>query len=130
MNITSIVGIALFGTVAILLLKTYKAEEWTVLVMLGCGGVLLLICLSQVTRIQEAIQQLLDQTGMKREWFATLLKVMGVCYLCGFGSDTCRDAGQQSLAGYVELAGKIVCVGLCLPMVGTVIETIGNWMNK
>jgi stage III sporulation protein AD len=53
-----------------------------------------------------------------------LIKALGIGYLCRFASDLCRDAGETALAGYVELAGKVMIVVLSFPLLEQVAQTV------
>ena len=70
------------------------------------------------------MQRLLSKTNVDPAYFGILLKTLGICYLSQFAGDLCRDAGETALAGYVELAGKITVVGLSLPLITKVVETV------
>ena len=43
-------------------------------------------------------------------------------YIAEFGSQICRDAGQEALAGTVELAGRVVILLLAVPILLTVFD--------
>ena len=36
-----------------------------------------------------------------------ILKVLGISYITEFASAICQDAGEKSIAGKIELAGKV-----------------------
>lgn len=128
MSIGTLLGVALFTAVGTLLLRRYN--ETYALILAAAGGCFLLLgSVGMITRIQEYITSLLSQGGISGEWFSLLFKVMGICYLCQFGADLCRDAGETAMAGYVELVGKIMTVMLSLPMVGELAKTVIEWIN-
>lgn len=45
-----------------------------------------------------------------------LLPCLGVSLLSGAVSNVCRDSGSASLSGYVEYAGRLEMLWLCLPL--------------
>lgn len=51
-----------------------------------------------------------------------LLKSIGICYICQFSADSCRDSGQSALASKIELAGKVAVVLLCLPLLEEIVN--------
>lgn len=55
-----------------------------------------------------------------------LLKVMGIAYIAEFGAQICRDAGEGTIAGKIEFAGKIFIVILAVPLISQVLESIGQ----
>ena len=53
-----------------------------------------------------------------------MFKSLGITYLTVFAADTCRDAGQNSLAAKVELAGRMAVVAAALPLVKRVVSIV------
>lgn len=69
------------------------------------------------------MNSLLTRAGMPVEYGGILLKSLGICFLCQFSSDACKDAGQSALASKVELAGKLMIVLIALPMIEDITQT-------
>jgi stage III sporulation protein AD len=40
------------------------------------------------------------------------------------GAQIVRDAGQESIASKIELAGKVLILVLAVPIIGIIIETV------
>ena len=51
-----------------------------------------------------------------------MLRVLAVAVISHVSATVCRDCGEGSLGGYVELAGKIEIIILSLPFVKNMIE--------
>ena len=54
--------------------------------------------------------------------------MLGVAYIAEFSSSICRDAGQQSIAGMVELFAKISIVTLSIPGLVFLVETLEQFV--
>ena len=54
--------------------------------------------------------------------------MLGVAYVAEFASSICKDAGQQSIAGLVELFAKISIVALSIPGIVFLVETLGRFV--
>ncbi len=52
-----------------------------------------------------------------------LLKSLGIAMLTHICAGVCRDSGESSIAGYVELFGKIEIVLISLPLLRELIDT-------
>ena len=55
----------------------------------------------------------------------TVLKLntsLGICLITQFTCDSCRDAGENSLASKVELVGKLAVLGCALPLFENIIS--------
>ena len=50
--------------------------------------------------------------------------MIGITYICEFSSDICRDAGYQTVAGQIEVLGKLTVMFAGLPILFAVIEQI------
>ena len=51
------------------------------------------------------------------EWQGLLFGAFGVALLSHLTAEICRECGEASIGGYVELAGKAEILVLCLPLV-------------
>ena len=126
MGTVSIAAVAVFGLLAAMLaviLHQYK-PEYAMLLSAAAGCGILLLLLSALTPALEQLQAVMGKAGLSMAYFKILLKGLGICYLAQFAGDLCRDAGQTSLAGKMELAGKISVVLLALPVAMDMMEWI------
>ena len=57
-----------------------------------------------------------------------MLKVIGITYICEFSSGICKDAGYQSVAGQIEILGKLTVMFSGLPILFAVIEQIQSFL--
>ena len=52
---------------------------------------------------------------------------IGITYICEFSAGICRDAGFQTIAGQIEVFGKVCILLFGLPIVISLLQTIGNF---
>lgn len=123
MNLIGLVGIILIAAIAATVLKQYKPDFAVVLILAG-SIVILLLLLSALSPVLEQIQELANRAGIDLAWVKLLLKALGICFLTQFAADSCRDAGQTSLASKAEMAGRIAILVLSLPMLQKIIEIV------
>jgi len=57
-------------------------------------------------------------------WQGVLFGAVGIAFLTHVTAEICRECGEGSLSGYVELAGKIEILILCLPLVKELLEEV------
>lgn len=57
-------------------------------------------------------------------YLGTLLKIVGITYICEFSAGICKDAGFTSVAGQIEVLGKLTVMFAGLPILLAVIEQI------
>ncbi|HNX14691.1 MAG TPA: SpoIIIAC/SpoIIIAD family protein [Oscillospiraceae bacterium] len=121
-----IITVALLGmatAVICVILKQYK-PEFSAALAIGFSVILLLYLLSKINPIVKALETLATQSGIPTEFFSAVTKALGISILVGLSCDSCTDAGQNSLASNIELAGKIAIVLLCIPLIGEIVEVV------
>ena len=75
-----------------------------------------------ISSFREAEKIFADTTMQMRP----MLKCLGIAAASRLGSDLCRDASQAALASAVELAGTLCAVAVSMPMIFTMLTTIGG----
>ncbi len=60
------------------------------------------------------------------EYIALLTKMIGVTYISEFASSLCRDAGYSTVAGQIELVGKLSILTIGMPIVLALFELMAN----
>lgn len=128
MEIVALCGIAVLAAVFSVMLKKY-IPEYSFLISLGAGVLILLLILSKITPAVSQIKNLLSVTGLSSEYGSILFKSLGVCFLTQFAADSCRDSGEGSMASKVELAGKVMIVLISLPLFEKIAETAMQLMG-
>ena len=128
MKLAAILGAAIVTAVLALVINRQSGE--LALAVSAAGGcfIFLLILYGAGNSIKE-FGELISKTGIDFGCFETVLKALGVCYVTGFTADLCRDYGQTSIAGRVELAGKFCVLGLSLPMLKQVLEIAADYIG-
>ncbi len=123
MNIFSVV---IIGVIGMLLALTVKQREpgIAVLISLAVSVVILFSVLPNFAAVFEIIGKISDTVDIGIPFVEIVVKIMGIAYLCEFGSQICVDAGETSIAGKIELAGKIVIMGISAPVVVALIAQV------
>ena len=60
------------------------------------------------------------------EWQGVLFGAFGVALMSHTTAELCRECGENSVAGFAELAGKVEILLLCLPLVKALLEEVEN----
>lgn len=120
-------GGALLCVTAIVLLKGVKSDVWPLqwtgsLVMFTAAMLMLQPVVTYLT-------ELCALTGMG-DMASLLLRGLGVAMLTQLSSDLCRQCGEATLAGGVELAGKVELLLLCLPQLRALMEMAGGLLSS
>lgn len=128
----NILSISLLAVIAVIIMVMLKPKNGEIAIMLGiCASVIILLSvLSQVTQIMDTVNNIIAVSGISTSYIVILLKVIGICLITEFAVNTCKDAGSQSLAGNVSLAGKILITITALPLYSDILNTVIGLINN
>ena len=127
----NLMGIAVLAVIAAIIAVTLRPKNAEVALMLGIAATVTvsLMVLSQTTGIIHTIQTIAAAANISGNYLAILFKAIGICFLTEFAANTCRDAGSQSLAGTVTLAGKIMVTVSALPLYADILNAVTGMLS-
>ncbi|GGH25191.1 stage III sporulation protein AD [Paenibacillus segetis] len=123
MEMIQIVGLGLLATVLILVIKEQK-PIFAFLIAASTGILIFMYLIGKIGGIIEVLEQLAESSGVQMIYLKTILKIIGIAYIAEFGAQIVRDAGQESIASKIELAGKVLIMVLAIPIISIIIETV------
>lgn len=123
MEIVKIIGVAFIATFIIVLLKQYK-PEFVIHVSILAGIIIFGMVVFKLSSIIELLQSLSNKLGVNSKFFMILIKITGIAYLSEFAVNVCKDSGETAIASKVEVAAKIIIIGMSIPIVAALLETI------
>ena len=123
MNIVSIGVLAVVAVIVALTLRPKNAEI-ALMLTVACSVLILVALLSQARQLIGTVNSIVAASQINTGYIAILLKVVGICLLTEFAVNTCRDAGSQSLAGNVSMAGKLLVTITALPLYTDILNTV------
>ena len=123
MDIIKVIAIGIITTICTVILKQVKPELAIFSVITGSIVIIYLI-LQAIGGVFGEYRALLDKTGLNSNIFTSVLKVIGVGYLVEFAGDICNDAGVGSISQKILLAGKVMILLMCLPIIKNLIDII------
>ena len=123
MEIIKIAGIGITGVVIASLLKKDK-PEFSVIITVATGLILLVLILSGLTSVVTAFDDLVALSGVDQSLFAGILKIIGIGYLTEYSATVVSDYGANSVANKIQLAGKITIFLMALPIVKALLTAV------
>lgn len=117
----SLIAAALLLAVITLLLKNWK-PEYAILLSIGCVALFMGWTVLQMIPLFTTVSSLAGQAGVDSSYIRILLRCLGICCLSEIGTSLCKDAGQQSAAVQIELAGKVLILSNCMPVYQKLLE--------
>lgn len=127
MDILQIVTIAIIASIMFIILKDVN-PTFAFFIILFVGIMIFASVIQQIRLIFEVIQSLGEQANVSGLYLETILKIIGIAYLAELGASITKDAGLDSIAKNIELAGKIFILLLAIPIITAVIETIVGFL--
>ncbi|MDK2882373.1 MAG: stage sporulation protein [Bacillota bacterium] len=115
------IGMAVIATLLALLVKR-EHPAIAFIFAIGATVIIFLFALERLSSLLDVFRQLAERTGINLQYFNLLLKIIGIAYLAEFGAQFCRDANQETIAGAVELAGKVIILLLAVPILIAVFD--------
>lgn len=115
--------IGIIGVVAVGWFKVHKPEYGT-LIILVIGFLLFGFVYREISVFFGQFRNLAGVLGESALYLNTLFKVVGITYICEFAASLCKDSGYQTLAGQIEILGKLTIVMTGLPILMAVVEQI------
>lgn len=125
------IRIAMLGIAGILMalqLKSLKSEYAVYL----CLGVSLLIFFSVVEKLQiivDGLKVIQSYLPLNAGYIQTLMKIVGITYIAEFASDLCKDAGYQTVAGQIQIFGKLTVLTVSIPILTALLDTIQTFLG-
>jgi len=121
-----IIRIGLLGIFGVFLALQFKNEkpEYSFYIVIAIGLVVFTMVITRLGDILGNFSALTAHIDNGNMYFSVLFKVIGITYICEFSQAICRDAGYASLAGQIEVFGKITVLIMGMPILLTIIENI------
>ncbi|HIT87644.1 MAG TPA: stage III sporulation protein AD [Candidatus Coprocola pullicola] len=123
MNMAQIVATGLIGTVLCVLLKK-QSPEISLLIAVATGVFIFISLCDKLGILLTLLEETAQKAGVSEGYFAIVLKVTGIAYLAQFGMQLCIDAGETSIAGKIELAGKIMMMIVSAPVLLSLLDVV------
>lgn len=127
---TELVKIVFLGIAGVLLAVQFKAgkPEYGLYIGMAVSIIIFSFVLRQVAAVTVQFGRLKGFLNGAEGYLSILLKVIGITYICEFGAGVCKDAGYHSVAGQIEVLGKLTVMFAGLPVLFAVIEQIQSFL--
>lgn len=113
MSLVVVLGVCIIAAALSVVLKEQK-PEFSLLISLVASAVIVIFLVADVSDRLLEIRNAVSASAAS--FFLVALKALGICVITGFVADSCRQAGQISLASKAELAGRCAVFILSAPM--------------
>ena len=128
MDIIRVSMLGMCGVIMGFFLKGTRAE-YTAFITMGIGIMILGLAVGKLEYLFQSVSQLKDMLPVSQEYFATLIKMIGVTYIGQFSAGICKDAGHQSTAAQIELFCKLSVMVLSMPVLMALLNMIQEFLT-
>ncbi|MBO4725988.1 MAG: hypothetical protein J5598_00115 [Clostridia bacterium] len=123
MELTKLIVIAVASALGVLLLRHVKPELAVVVGLVGTILIFLMV-VSGLSKIISSINGIVAQTGLATQLFTSILKIVGIGYLCEIAASVCEESGAKTVADMVILGGKIIIMVLAIPIIQALVDVV------
>lgn len=127
MDIFRIAAVGICGVLIAAVVKGYKAEFATYIIIVTVMIIFLLI-IDQLAAVFQFLRSIYEQISYGKNFFSIIIKVLAVAYIADFTAQICKDSGEAAIAGKVELAGKVMIFYLALPVMMTILDLLNKML--
>ena len=123
MDIFQIVAIGIVGGILAVMLKKENAT-FAVMVSLGVAVLIFVLLMPPLAGLIGLISSITGLLNTGQEYVLIVVQIIGIAYVSEFGAQICNDAGEGSIAAKIELAGKVLIMGIAAPVIISLVETV------
>ncbi|MDY4693769.1 MAG: SpoIIIAC/SpoIIIAD family protein [Blautia sp.] len=127
MDIIKISMIGVCGVMLGFILKGIR-PEYASFITIAIGLMILGLAVGKVSYLFETLNRLKESLPIDGNYFATLIKIIGITYIGQFASSICKDAGYQAVGAQIELFCKLSVMILSMPVLLAILDTIQGFM--
>ena len=121
-----IIGVA--GSLLALQFKSEKAE-YGVYISIALSILVFTGILGHLEMLIDTMRKIGSYINIDSIYISTLLKMLGITYVSELSSSICKDAGYQTIAGQIEIFGKLAVFMLSMPVLLTLLDTVRGFLT-
>lgn len=127
----NMIQVGILGVAGVLLAIQFKSgrTEYGIYLSIALSILIFFGILGQMGTLIRTVRTIGAYMSMDAAYIGTLLKMLGVTYIAEFSSSICRDAGYQTIAGQIEIFGKLAILVLSMPILLALLETIKGFLS-
>ncbi len=127
MSFFQIICGVLIGVLLAIKLKGLGSYYW-IYISLGLSLFVLFYIINRLSFVMDFLNEVLDDIGLESGYFDILIKIVGISYLCEFASNLCKESGFLSVAGQIEMGGKLTMLVLSMPILFAIVEVVTSFL--
>ncbi|HZX46791.1 MAG TPA: stage III sporulation protein AD [Clostridia bacterium] len=123
MEIIQIVGISIIAVILAVVIRQYR-PELALQISVVTGLLIFFVVIFKMASVLDALRTFTGRMNIDTVYISTIFRIVGIAYIAEFGAQVCKDAGENSIASKIELAGKVIILVLAVPILMALMELI------
>lgn len=117
--------IAVAAALCAIVVKKQAPEIGFVLVLLS-GVLILLLSYPAMKNILDLMTTLAETANLEPVVLSPVIKTTGIAITTKIAAEICRDAKEGGIASFLEAAGAVFALVVCVPLIEAVLSMVGD----
>jgi stage III sporulation protein AD len=123
LEIIQIVGISIIAVILAAVIRQYR-PELALQISVVTGLLIFFVVIFKMASVLDALRTFTGRMNIDTVYISTVFRIVAIAYIAEFGAQVCKDAGENSIASKIELAGKVIILVLAVPILMALMELI------
>ncbi|HCX63567.1 MAG TPA: hypothetical protein DHU59_14180 [Clostridiales bacterium] len=128
MLLAKIIFIAVITVILGITISNFN-KEFKVYITVIFGILVMYMLFIELKAYIEEFTNIFIRYNIRIEYFTTILKIVGIAYLCDFISLLCKDLNYESVGKKVEIAGKLIILIYSIDVIKIFLDQILMLVN-
>lgn len=125
MDMVKLGALAITAALCAVIVKQKTQDIGMVLALTACI-ILMVATMPAFEEIGDMISELGETAGVSDVILMPVIKTVGIAIVTKLAAEVCRDAKENGIAGFIELAGATAAILLAIPLLRMVLQLIGG----
>lgn len=118
-----IIAIGLITCFTVMLVRPVR-NDFAIIISIVGGILILIFTINYLTDIFSVFNAIINKTGINKDLFTIILKIIGIGYLTEFSASICSECGSNGLADKIKLGGKVVILIMAVPIMTNILDIV------
>lgn len=128
-DVFKMAGVGIVGAVLAVMLRKER-PDLALLVSVATGVILFVWLLLEIRPVMRALEEIAGSMEGSAGFFSVALKVTGIALIAQFAAQVCKDAGEEAIAQKIELGGKVIMLGMTVPLLLNMVQLILEFLPQ
>lgn len=103
--------------------------EFKIYITVIFGILVIAMLFNELALYIDEIKDIFNSYNIRIDYFSTILKIVGVAYICDFISLICKDLNYESIGKKIEIAGKLIILIYSIDVIKIFLDQIMFLVN-